>query len=276
MGDKKHTKKGRKGMDYDPKAGKAAFDELHPRLKAIPKGEIVLANADVPQAAIAVLRVHAASSAPAERARFAAMPDFDIKHLDDLGKLAWAAWYVRTVTLSAAATNTDVKIPIELLDAESARKERMLKVLEYHLDDHPKVSRIVVSIRSGTGYRDLAQDLTRLAELYADHKLVIEKDVKLYQSGDMAGARKGAEAILGALAADRAGDERTWIDLQNRAWTLLLASYNEVAAAGAWIHRKADDVDERFPSLYAIGRAGSGRPRKSADEPAAPVAGAPA
>ena len=57
-----------------------------------------------------------------------------------------------------------------------------------------------------------------------------------------------------------------------RAWTLLNQRYDEVRAAGLWLHRKDPKRDQRFPSLFSAGRPNVGRPKK--DEAAAPAGAA--
>jgi hypothetical protein len=46
---------------------------------------------------------------------------------------------------------------------------------------------------------------------------------------------------------------RYWSNYLTRAWSLLVITYGEVSAAGRWLFRQ-ENGEERFPSLYTVGR----------------------
>ncbi len=87
----------------------------------------------------------------------------------------------------------------------------------YHLDDHSTDSAEVADIRSGTGYLDLALDLSRLAKLYQKHQNIIKKDPKNYVASDIDDARKYSSEILRLLGDARNENAKTWADMVARA-----------------------------------------------------------
>lgn len=257
---------------FDPKAGKAAYEELEGRLRSIPDEKVVPALADVEAAAITALAVADIAHSPAARGQLAQMPTLDAWHVDNLAKVAWAAWYCRAQALSESAASGGDRVPAEVIDAESERKQRMMKALDYNLGHLPEVANDLASIRAGSGYKDLASDLTRLANLYEKHADELADDKRWYRRTDLEDARKGARKIIDALAPRGDG---SWARMQSRTWTLLLESYEEVRGAMRWLRRHDPDVDDQFPSLYAAAR-GGGRARKPAESPPASETSTPA
>jgi hypothetical protein len=156
-------------------------------------------------------------------------------------------------------------LPVDLLQSAAEIKTRMLKLCEYHLGDQPVDGSEIADIRSGTGHIDLAVDLVRLAKLYQKHKSIIKKDPKHYVASDANDARTHSSEILRLLGEARNENAKTWSDMVARAWILLLEVYGEVSNAGRWLFHH-DEPENRFPSLWAVARAGQGRPKKSAEE----------
>jgi hypothetical protein len=254
----------------DPEAAAKAFSTLRSRLAAIANERVEPARVDVIKAAVAAWSVARFIQQPEVRARFARLPkeDFEQAHVEDLGTVALATFHVATELQSAQATATSAKLPVDLLQSATNIKTRMLKLCEYHLDDHPVDSAEVADIRVGTGHIDLALDLSRLAKLYQKHKNIFKKDTKHYVASDATDARTHSSEILRLLGEARNENAKTWSDRVARAWVLLLEVYGEVTHAGRWLFRHDEPVT-RFPSLWAVARAGQGRPKKTEDDSSA-------
>lgn len=268
----KHTKVPSKTPDA---ASKAAFDKLLPRLAAIPKDAVRMPNADVEACAIFARGVGRRVKEPALYARFSGLPaqDFDITHVDDLEPIASAVWYATIQLATAAATRTDVKVPSELVQRATETKTRMLKVVSYHFEDHPRLGPEIADIVLGTGYRDLAGDLTRLARIYVDERATVSRDPKHYVAEDADKAPELAQQILDHLGLTPTSEGSRWMDIVARGWTLLSDCYGEVAAAGLWLLRR-ERGEELFSSLVAAGR--NRRTKLKKEEPeAAPLEEAP-
>jgi hypothetical protein len=60
---------------------------------------------------------------------------------------------------------------------------------------------------------------------------------------------------------------REWYDILRRSWTLLRPVYREVQELGLRLLRLDPRREERFPSLFVMGRAGQGRKRTKKDDP---------
>lgn len=236
--------------EYNAATAQRAFDALKPRMDAIPPERVASANIDLRIAATTALAVERFVNIPEVFQRFASLPrkEFDPVHIENLGPSAWALWYARTQYLSASA-GTDARLPMSLVQHATDLKVRMLRVLEYHTDEAAELA----SIRAGTGYYDLATDLSRLAALYDKHKGTIQDDRRYYRAGDKKDATTTANRIIELLGEAFDGDAKTWARWQARAWTLLQEAYDEVRAAGLWLFRH-EGGEEKFPSLFTISR----------------------
>lgn len=251
----------------DPQAAAKAFAAIRPRLLAIPNERVEPARADVAKAAVVAWSVARFIQQPDIRARFARLPkeEFDQTHVDDLAPIALATFHAAVELQSAQATASIAKLPVDLLQSATEIKSRMLKLVEYHLGDHPADGAEVADIRLGSGYLDLAIDLSRLSKLSQKHKSILQKDPKNFVASDANDARKHSNEILRLLGEARNENAKTWSDMVARAWILLLEVYGEVSSAGKWLIRK-DNSEARFPSLWAAARAGQGRPKKPVHE----------
>jgi hypothetical protein len=261
----------------DPKAAKKAFDALLPRMKGLPREGLARVNIDIRQAVIIALAVSRAVAAPAVKKRFTLLHKdlFDQAHLADLEPIALAASHTVVELAAARAQTVEAKLPIDLVDAATEVKTRMLELCAYMFKRHPKLSREVDDIRAGNGYKDLALDLLRLAKIYEDEHAAVSKDGVNYRSDDMSAARTLSQRITEELGEAQSADEKRWVDLTARAWGLLRDVYGEVQSAGAFIFRH-EDPEEMFPSLYAGTGRGSARGDKGKGNPAPEGAEAPA
>lgn len=254
----------------DPQAASKAFSALRSQLAAIPQERVEPARADVIKGAIAAWSVARFIQQPDVHKKFSRLPieEFSQAHLEDLGTIALATFHAATELQSAQAQSTEAKLPVDLLQSAAEVKTRMLKVCEYHLGDNPVDNQEIADIRSGTGYIDLATDLTRLAKLYQKNKNIVKKDPKHYLASDVDDARKYSNEILKLLGDSRNENAKSWADMVARAWMLLLEVYGEVSSAGRWLFRH-DESETHFPSLWSVARAGQGRPKKATEEPIA-------
>lgn len=254
----------------DPAAAKKAYEAITPRMNALAKDDLALLNVDAQEAAIIALSVSRFLAEPEPSARFALLDAklFDPAHTGDLATIALAVSHAYVELQSARAQATEAKLPVALVDAATEVKERMLECAEYLFKRHAVLSREVASIRVGTGYRDLASDLIRLAKVYEDNKATVEKDPLNYRSTDAAEARTHAQKILTTLGEAQSAEEKRCVAALTRAWTLLRAGYDEVQAAGVFVYRH-EEPEDKFPSLYVSSR--GGRPKKAKEpEPATP------
>ncbi len=254
----------------DPAAARKAYEAMTPRMATLAKDDLALLNIDGQAAAILALSVSRFLAEPEPRARFALLHPrtFDPAHLGDLGTIALTVSHAYVELQSARAQTTEAKLPVALVDKATQVKERMLECTEYLFKRHATLSKEVASIRAGTGYRDTASDLLRLAKIYEDQKDKVEKDPVNYRDTDAADARLHAQEILAELGNAQSAEEQRCVAAMTRAWTLLRNTYAEVQSAGRFLYRN-EQPEENFPSLYAS--SGGGRPKKAKDPTPAPT-----
>lgn len=238
-----------------PAPAKAAFEKLRPRIEALPASAIQNTNTSVDAAAIFAYGVADELNQSAMHKRFETLPatEFNIQNLHDLGPAALAAWHAATELLSANAQSTEAKLPVELASEAIDKRTQMLKVCDYHFEPDSPVGREVADIRIGTGYRDLAQDMSRLSKLYRANHAMLKADGVHYRAADAKKADELSARILKELSASRTNSQNEWTELTARAWTLLNTLYIDVTATAAWM-RRAEGGATLYPSLVAAGR----------------------
>ncbi len=251
--------------------GIAAFERVLGALEAVPWDAAPRVPAQ--PAAAFVRSIARRDSDPARKARFerlAAAGYFDLGDLTGLSDLASATWHCRREQEKATAL-TDNRIVAEPVAREAKEvRARMLKVLEYHFADDERLGPKLAYVRSGTGTMDLANDLQNLALLYEDEQMkpILEDDVRFYDPADVAAARRLAGHIFESLGVQPSSPAERWSTLTRAALSLLIASYEEVAAAGRFVFRKDEDVLETYPPLLtAIRKPRRCRPADDAPPP---------
>lgn len=243
----------------DPDGARLAFEAVRPLLDA--QTQTRRSNTSLDKAILHAASIGRMVKQPGVRARFAGMPagDFDQQHVERLETVALAAWHA-AVSLESASVQTSGARISEADVAEGTKlKKRMIKVLEYHLGHLDEVAKELAAIRTGSGYLDLADDLVRLAALYLHHAADLGADTRHYRAADRDRAGRLAHAIHQVLGDGRDTDANYWSDTLARAWALLVATYSEVSAAGRWLYRH-EQGEQRFPSIYTVGRRRRARP----------------
>lgn len=262
---------------YTPAAGKKALAAIAPAIAALSPDDLAPVKLDVETATYAALGVAGFVTEPRARARFASLPkkEFDVAHVDGLAPACFATLYAIAEARAAGALQSDVKVAPEIVAEADEIEKRMQTLCEYQLGDDPEIAPELDRLRPGSGHRDLANDLLGYARIYELRRDVVKRDGKHYRPGDAARARELAGAILQALSAAMTPKAREAYDRYARAWTLLFGHYDEVRAAGLWLYRKDPQREARFPSLFAVGRPGSGPKKKAAEEPPADASDTP-
>ena len=191
--------------------------------------------------------------------------------LEALPDIARAAWFSRYRLLQVSATHSEAALPISLVDGSLKVRRRMLKTLDYNLDEDPDDIAALAAIRIGSGHLDMANDLLACADFYRARKGDIDHDKKNYRKTDEAEARRLADKILRLLGAVTTPDQTLWKNYQARAFTLLLTHYEEARRVGRFLSYY-EDGDKLFPSLFSAVRTAPGpRAEKPAADPAAPA-----
>lgn len=237
-----------------PEQGAAAFEKIKSRLTDLSPSALRQPRVDAYAAGQLGLRVAEALSTPGMRKPFdeIAGSSWNKRHLDDLETVSAALMFARTNAESESARQVDAKIPAALFQRASELKVRMTRVADYYLGMEPTLAAELASIREGTGYLDLAQDLHRLGKIYGDHKATLAHDTKWYSATDAADAAKLEAEIVQSF--ERWGSSM-WGDLATRAYTLFEETYGEVRAAAEFVFRNDPAKLAMVPSMFVELRA---------------------
>lgn len=235
----------------------AAFAALEDTLNMIPHDALQRVRLDLSRGATAALALVERARREDARPRIEAMPSlfWEAATLDRLEEAAWAAWHTVVEGRKAAKAGART-VSAETDTASAALRDRMLRVLDYHLHDAPAVALELSDIRRGSGYIDRATDLWRLAQLYDAHRPALAGDARHWSPDDAQSARALASAILQAVGQ---GGDNPWTDAQRRAWTHMLGLYNEAARGLSFIFHGTSVHDlQALPSMFTLLRS---RPR---------------
>lgn len=240
--------------EFDAEAGRAAYAVVAPILDSYLPEEISKRTGRIDFAIIHALRVAEAIETQDLTKQFQRLAGLEMNYIENLRPLAWAAWHCSVQLEAAAAAEKIGRLDRTLLERATERRTRMLNVLEYHLGDEPAVARELTAIRAGSGYTDLASDLSRLAQLSEARAADLVTDRKHYVATDARDARSDAQAILQGLAVAETDAVAHWRDQLDRCWTALLEAYGELRAAAQWLWRHEPQILALFESLYAVTR----------------------
>ena len=209
-----------------------------------------------PRIPIAAVGVADRCEEPQFHARFKSIPasEFDHRHVDRLGDLAWGTWHAGLLSKQLKAQKSTAKLPASLVEVAVQVERRMQRCCEYHLSDDPVASKELQRLRPGVDYIDLAGDLAGYAKLYGDHIDIVSADTKYYRADDRELALRTSAQIVKLLGEGMTSAAASARNMAVRCFTLLNTSYNEVAEVGRWLLRNDPNPDVSFPSLYAVAR----------------------
>lgn len=240
-------------VPFSPETAQAGYEALKQRIDAVPDADLSRIRSPLLPMLAVVTSVARFVQTPAERAKFAALPGFDLRSVDELHLLSAAYWYVHVQQRAARAGQTGVVVDPELISVATELRRRMLRLLDYHLSGLPLVQRELDAIRQGRGYEDLASDLVRLADLHGTYDSELNHDLRNYETTDVADARSYAMRIVSEVTAPRDSASQ-WAQTLSRCAALLDAAYREISDAAGWLYRNDPVAADRFPSLHGIGR----------------------
>jgi hypothetical protein len=256
------------------KSAEDCFQRQKPAIDALAVSDIRSPTIDVQEAAIIALGIAGLLREPATKAKIAALVKANLVNgalLEGLPDIARAAWFSRYRLLQVSATHSEASLPISLVNDALSLRRRMLKTLEYNLDEDADDLARLAAIRLGSGHLDMANDLLACADYYRERTSDIDHDQKNYRKTDEAEARRLADKILRLLGAVTTPDQTLWKSYQARAYTLLLTHYEEARRVGRFLSYY-EDGDKLFPSLFSAVRAAPApRADKAAAEPPAPA-----
>ncbi len=238
-------------MAFDPKVGEGAFKKLEATLRALPADAIATPNCDVQDGAVGALALVDLANHPTRKALFELLHEqlFAKDTVEKLETSAWAAWYAHTRVLSEMAGASGMRVDATMYQESGKLLRDLLQLIEYHVGKVPEVAVEIADIRTGLGYQDRASDLARVAALWDEWERELRDDKRLYREHDSAKARDYAHQIVTALRAHTPDATAAWLDLRNRAWTLMSSLYTDVQAAGVFVFRHQPESAAQFVAL---------------------------
>lgn len=233
-----------------------AFEEMRPKMEALPKRELGRVTGNVPR--VVIIALGAAQHIEPFRAEIGRkLPEHDHEAFDDLRKCALALLYTHLLTMPSA----EIETRLQAVLAEAVRvRAQMLAVAEAYVTLGLFDAERVAFIRSGSGHVDLVQDVLALAQLFLSHRVELEGKTP-FSPDDLARAKALGLELLNLLGRRKVGNEALRPADANeamrvRAFRLLLKVYDTARWAVSYVRWREGDVDELMPSLFG------GRPRR--------------
>ena len=207
-----------------------------------------------------LLRAHAHATLPVNAARWASLPasELDPGLLPILRTLAIGSRSVAAELVSHDDTQTERKVPLDVVVAATAERTRIMRYLEYQLGDVPKLAAELAGIRAGTGHLDLETDMRRLAVFVSKNQALLQPDKNRKPDDD-----KTCLRWANTIARELAKTTSSPTDWSDRLWAAMRAVYaDEIRPAAEWLYRKSPSDLEFYPTIFV----GFGRPRGAASE----------
>lgn len=246
----------------DEALAEAVFEKVRPDLLKVDLAELLQVNLDLPAAISTVLGV--LPELRGLRDQIAKeLPTFDIQRFDKLEDYAVALSYAQAKYLAATQP------PDDLADVA----ERAMNLREALLAEcNALVLRKIVSpaqleqLKGANGYKNVATDLMTLCTIMQDKWDQLQGKT-LTTTDELNEASRVATRLLRIVGVRTQGPavvaEAT--DLRQRAYTLLLQTYDDARRAVTYLRADEGDADDIAPALHP------GRPRKRGDQASGPT-----
>ena len=222
-----------------------AYERVRPEIEALNPAELAPLNVDVLGATSIVLGV--ADRILSYRETMAKLPEFEIRHVDNLVDYAKAAWF-------AYVTNLPVPEPTdtaELMNEVAELRSKLLLWAAPLAGTGLFEPAAVAKIKDGSGHRDAASDVVALVGLYRANWVRVKSMCGVTEH-DLTRAAQVGPAMF-ALISRR--EHQTVASLSDgtlrmrRAWTLLDRAYSHCRRALSFLRFEEADADNLAPSL---------------------------
>jgi hypothetical protein len=241
----------------------AAYNRIKPELDALSENDLTPINVDLVSATSIALGV--AERIVGHRERMAKLPEFDIRHVDNLVDYAKGAWYAYVTNLPAA----DPRDLTEYMAEVAALRSKMLMWAAPLVGAGKFDESAINKIKDGSGHKDTASDLVALVGLYRS-KWEEVKNMCGITEQELTRAAQIAPAVF-SLLSKREFQTSVVPDGSlrvRRAWTLLDRAYSHCRRALGFLRYEEGDADTLAPSLRR--NAGPGT-RQQPTEPPVPT-----
>jgi hypothetical protein len=235
------------------------LEVVRPALDALAEEEVRPLTLQVVTAVMSAIRLW--QSYVADKALFVAnftALGFDAAGLQNFPLRISALWYTDVILGQAFQHNR--ALPKEVAGEAKPLHAKLAAAALYLFKNDPILIPQVRSIREGSGYLDMADDLVRYAALFATHWDDVKNRCDVTEI-DLQSAKRLSPVILEGLTAIPAKEMNARKDLRNRAGEYLCRGAEDIREAAFYLFRKKPAALTRYPSLY-IAR---GPARKKAD-----------
>ena len=181
---------------------------------------------------------------------------FDAPSLDDFPVRIGVLWHLNNC-LSQIIQSGELS-PSLLEDAKSLHA-KLARAALYLFEHDSILGKVVMDIRTGSGYLDIADDLSRYAMLF-DQNFEEIKDRCDINRIDIAAANHVSAKILTVLSKDKSAETFELRDLRNRAAEYLVRGTHQIRRAAKYVFGENRQDMYRYPSLYQ-----RSRPRKKSE-----------
>jgi hypothetical protein len=239
------------GLDLDAfQGGAEKLVLLKPKLLALIDAEVRQFNLSVPSTLSSAIRIW--QSYGEDKAKFSATftpAGFDAEGLADFPLRTAVLWYVNVQL--GQALNPKAGMPEEIISVAKPLHAKLARAALYLWESDNALGPVVRDIRQGSGYLDMAGDLTRYAVLFDDNWKNIEGRCDVVQD-DTASAKKLSTLMLQSLTATPFGTIDELKDLRNRAGEYLRRGAEDIRDGASYVFRKNPAAFSRYPSLHKI------------------------
>jgi hypothetical protein len=245
-----HTQPQPRHLDINEKTAAEAFEQIKPELARIQPETYRRIRIDLLGAVSKAIQVadHSATERPLFEETFHKFP---MRAITKLKTYALALWQAETEYRRCQVEGkVEQTPPAELVEQCRSTREELVAAARYVFRSDETASEVLVDITRSSGFRDLADDLNRLAELFNAHWNQVNGNSEV-RKADLDQAAQLGTKLMNVLSVDRSVALAEWSANRQQAWTLLHRAYQEVRDGAAYIHRTEPQKLDAYPSLFA-------------------------
>lgn len=229
----------------DMEEAERVFELVRPEMDAITPAEYTAMNVDVVSGASIALGV--AGRILEYRERLAALPEFDIRVVDNLVPYATAAWFVFISNLSSPEPGQFQPLMQEC----SLLRSKLLLWADPLVTNGNFDETAIAKIKDGAGNKDIAGDVVALVGLYRSKWAEVESLCAVTEADLERGAQIGPVVFAMISQREQLQTRSPSEDSQRvrRAWTLLDRAYDQCRRGLSFLLWGEGSVDAVAPSL---------------------------
>ncbi|MEM1008793.1 MAG: hypothetical protein AAGJ35_07270 [Myxococcota bacterium] len=233
-------------VSVDPKTASEAYELLLPTLRAIPPESLQRVPFPVPQSIEWGFALYEQAQKDQDL-MISILVAFDTHTIEGVRIATMALWSAQNRWLGARKRANQDKIDALMVQLTQARMDLLLGG-DFLWRRNELVKKQLSDIRQGSGQRDTADDVQRLATIYRERWKEVDGRIG-FTKEDIDAAEKLAVRLIEILSDDNADEA---LELRNRAWSHWYQTCQEVHFAGRYIHRFHSEKTQLYPTLSAV------------------------